>query len=278
MHALAAALTLVGAAGLGFVLVGTLSGPSTEASSDDPVLYSIGDVPSPVATPAGDSSPDSNPNAPQVPDASQAGVDPDAVANGDGDFTKGRLRAPAEAEPTPVPQTGTSKGGVRTAPSSVAFEPTDILIPKLDLSASIVPVGTNEAGEMESPRDYSEIGWWSPGARAGDNGRAVLAGHVDSPWGPAVFIDLHELQPGDEIIVGNGLAELRFIVRGAAVYRADAAPVEQIFGPSSEQELVLITCGGWFDRSTASYLHRRVVFAVLAEDSVTTPGSLQHNS
>lgn len=267
MHALAAALTLVGAAGLAFALSGLLAGPSTEAAGDDPMLFSVGDVPAPLEA---QSTPGSAFGAPALPE----GVNNQEIAGaGAGDFTRGRLHNTATPTPSPVPTAGSSQNGVRESQQSIAFEPTDIRIPKIDVAAKIVPVGTTSDGAMEAPQRYSEIGWWSPGARPGDLGRSVLAGHVDSPWGAAVFVNLDELEPGDEIIVGNGLAELRFIVRGAAVYRADAAPVEQIFGRSSERELVLITCGGWFDRSTASYLHRHVVFAVLADDSAESPGA-----
>ncbi len=272
VHALAAALTLVGAAGLVFVAFSLLSGPATEAASDDPLLFSVGDVPKPVGTPSENgASAQPGDELPQVPDAaSQPTAANDIDASPDGSFNKGgdvQLNEPL-ATPLPAPTAGTSQSGVRSNQAQ-GFEPTDIRIPAIDLAARVVPVGTTSYGAMEAPRRYSEIGWWSPGARPGDSGRAVMAGHVDSPWGAAVFINLDKLEPGDEIIVGNGLEELRFVVRGAAVYRADAAPVEDIFGPSSEQELVLITCGGWFDRNTASYLHRRVIFAVLADPDDT---------
>lgn len=110
------------------------------------------------------------------------------------------------------------------------------------------------------------MGWWQFGAAPGDYGRAVLAGHVDSPTDKAVFYGIDRLVPGDEIFVGNqeGGPELRFIVSGAALYHVDHAPVDQIFGPSSQRELVLITCGGSFDHDSGQYLYRRVVFAKLA--------------
>ena len=144
--------------------------------------------------------------------------------------------------------------------------PTYLRIPRISINPLIVPVGLNERGEMDSPNDYSQVGWWQYGATPGDYGKAVLAGHVDSPTDKAIFYGIDQLNPGDEIFVGNqeGSPELRFIVSGTALYQIDHVPVDQIFGTSSERELILITCGGTFDHETGQYLYRRVVFAKLA--------------
>ena len=81
--------------------------------------------------------------------------------------------------------------------------PTYVRIPRIDLNAPIVPVGFNERDEMASPSDYAQVGWWQFGAVPGDYGRAVLAGHVDSPTDKAVFYGIDRLAPGDEIFVGS---------------------------------------------------------------------------
>ncbi len=165
-------------------------------------------------------------------------------------------------------------GGARSSTgrqAARAAAPVSIRIPRIDAGASIVPVGFNDRGEMAAPDDFQEVAWWQYGASPGEFGRAVLAGHIDSPTGPAVFYDLDELAPGDEIfVVGEaGSPEMRFIVSGAALYRAEDAPLNHIFGSSTKRELILITCGGTFNRSTGEYLYRRVVFAMLATPAVT---------
>ncbi|MEZ4521425.1 MAG: class F sortase [Thermomicrobiales bacterium] len=276
-YVLAAALILVGAAGFAFAGINLLTRPSPSSASDDAVLDSIGTVPPALET----TSTVQELSIPKMPERAeeegkqlvQKGYKQEGdswLPSSDGDLTQGRnpgarkspeptltsVPTPAEAgEPAPTP-----------TPAPAGIDPVAIHIPKIDVFTDVIPVGTTPDGAMEAPGNYDDVGWWSPGARPGQIGRAVFAAHVDSPWGPAVFFRLDELQPGDEIIVGDGLSEQHYIVRGAATYRADAAPVEDIFGPSSEQELVLITCGGVFDRRSATYVHRRVVFAVLAED------------
>ena len=263
-YLLAAALTIVGVAGLGFALFGLLTESELGTASDDPLIFSIGDVPAPVGvvpverTPAEVAFPDL-PERRDVPFSTGAGK----ITRGlDLEVVPGDEASSERA----LEFSGRAVGGVRKA-ELTGIEPARIQIPKINVDAPVVQVGTTAAGAMEAPARYSEVGWWSFGAQPGEAGRAVLAGHVDSPWGAAVFIRLEDLEPGDEIIVSDVASELRYVVRGVAVYRADSAPVEDIFGPSAERELILITCGGWFDRSTASYVHRRVIFAVLADES-----------
>jgi hypothetical protein len=88
---------------------------------------------------------------------------------------------------------------------------------------------------------------------------------VDSRSGPAIFYHLGELAPGDEIEVrlADGSAP-RFVVRETALYWLADAPLQRIYGPMSNPQLVLITCGGPFDRAASGYQQRRIVFADLA--------------
>lgn len=39
------------------------------------------------------------------------------------------------------------------------------------------------------PEDYWEAGWWSGGPEPGERGAAVIAGHVGSKNGPAIFYE-----------------------------------------------------------------------------------------
>jgi sortase A len=48
------------------------------------------------------------------------------------------------------------------------------------------------------------------------------------------------------------------------VYPYNDAPLQQIFGPSPQAHLNLITCGGTFDRASRNYNKRLVVYTRLA--------------
>lgn len=147
-----------------------------------------------------------------------------------------------------------------------SFEgPIRLRIPALGIDTGIQWVGRDGEGRMATPSGYSEVGWYMEGTKPGMPGSAVIAGHLDSPNGPAVFYRLGELQPGDEIVVTtHGEVELRFVVERLERYPADAAPLERIFGPAAEARLNLITCDGAFDRGARMYLDRLVVFTKLA--------------
>ena len=145
----------------------------------------------------------------------------------------------------------------------VPQSPVRVRIPSQDIDAQVVPVGITPTGEMEAPSGYDEVGWYRYGARPGETGRAVLAGHLDSRDGPAVFFQLGSLQPGDtvEVQFGDGAGTRVFTVRELAQYPADGAPLNDIFGPVDRPELVLITCAGEFEGPESGYSERVIVYA-----------------
>ena len=96
-------------------------------------------------------------------------------------------------------------------------------------------------------------------------GAAVIAGHVDSTSGPAVFYGLRDLSEGDEVTVsGEDGEDLIFVVRRTEQYPKDQFPTTDVYGETTEPELRLITCGGDFDDSTGHYRDNIVVYATLA--------------
>jgi sortase A len=116
---------------------------------------------------------------------------------------------------------------------------------------------------MGVPSNYIDVAWYELGTRPGMPGNAVIAGHLDSTTGPAVFYQLERLRPGDDIYVTTHSGEeIRFVVEGTEAYHVNDAPLERIFGPSQTPRLNLITCDGTFDWSRREYDQRLVVFAV----------------
>ncbi len=93
----------------------------------------------------------------------------------------------------------------------------------------------------------------------------LIAGHVDSTTGPAVFYQLRQLQLGDSVeVLGKEGRSLRFIVQRVQAYAKAAFPTAEVYGHTSEPTLRLITFGGRFDRKTRHYIDNVVVFAALA--------------
>ncbi|HSO55039.1 MAG TPA: sortase, partial [Actinomycetes bacterium] len=73
--------------------------------------------------------------------------------------------------------------------------PVRVEIPAIGVSSSLVRLGLNPDRTMEVPGDFQVAGWFTGGPQPGQLGPAVIAGHVDSRTGPAVFYRLRELRP-----------------------------------------------------------------------------------
>ena len=112
---------------------------------------------------------------------------------------------------------------------------------------------------MPSPERDSPAGWYEQSPLPGENGAAVLVGHVEPARnGPTVFHRLGTLRPGDTVSIrrSDGVT-VRFRVTGLRLHRTalDAHPAT---GPPS---LRLVTCGGDFDPGSRRHRSNLVVLA-----------------
>jgi hypothetical protein len=149
-----------------------------------------------------------------------------------------------------------------------ASPPVRLTIPSIRVATPLVRLGRERDGSMQVPTDFARAGWFAEGLTPGQVGPAVIAGHVDSKTGPAVFYHLRELRPGDTVGVerADG-ARLRFVVEQARSFPKATFPTAEVFGPAPWAALRLVTCGGDFDRAAGSYRDNLVVFARLASVS-----------
>jgi sortase (surface protein transpeptidase) len=181
-----------------------------------------------------------------------------------------------------VPAALTKKGlGLRADPVAV---PLLLRIPKLDINASVLGVGIDEANAMDAPQGpredpvWQQAFWYRGSAIPGAKSTALIAGHIDGGVdGKAIFGHLGDLRKGDRVVVHdtrNG-REVRFAVIGSKSYSlaeaAKPAVLKRIYGvgpvvgkwpqPSADglAHLTLITCAGTFVNGTHD--HRLVVYA-----------------
>jgi hypothetical protein len=154
---------------------------------------------------------------------------------------------------------------VAAAPERAAVPvatPASLTLPSIGVQTSLARLGVDAAGALVPPSDFGQAGWFAEGPAPGEIGPAVLAGHVDSTAGPAVFFRLEELTAGDEVLVGRSDGTTaRFTVTRVARYPKSAFATAEVYGPTPDAQLRLITCGGVFDRSRRSYTDNIVVFA-----------------
>jgi sortase (surface protein transpeptidase) len=141
--------------------------------------------------------------------------------------------------------------------------PTRVRVPSIKVDSPLEALVMDARGALQPPKAYGEAGWFAQGTLPGDAGPAVIAGHVDSKTGPAVFYHLRELKTGARIEVERAGAWLAFSVTAVERYPKTAFPSTKVYGPTPVAELRLITCGGTFDTARNSYRDNVVVYAVL---------------
>lgn len=143
--------------------------------------------------------------------------------------------------------------------------PSELDIPAIGVRSALQPLGLTRDGSLQQPSRWDEAGWYAGGVIPGAPGPAVIAGHVDSISGPAVFYLLRELRPGAAVLVSQRDGHvLHFVVDSSVAYPKDAFPTAAVYGPAPVPVLRLVTCTGDFDWQEDSYLENLVVSAHLA--------------
>jgi len=169
---------------------------------------------------------------------------------------------------TPRIQPETSVSG-NAVTASISQKDTSIphmlIIPKLEIEADVESVGLDSRRNMDVPKNAENVAWYNLGARPGEKGNAVLAGHLDTITGaPAVFYELDKLENGDTITVEDTERNIfTYTVTGKETYKTEEFPLQEVFGDTEIYRLNLITCTGTFDNSEKSYSHRTVVYSEL---------------
>jgi hypothetical protein len=142
-------------------------------------------------------------------------------------------------------------------------------IPDIGVLAHVIRLGGPPGGAIAVP-SFSEVwdvGWYRYGVVPGDQGNALLLGHVDTYMGPAVFYDLYELRPGDIVSVVLGHNDIRqFQVHWVKEVLKSHFPASRVLGSTEGHHLWLVTCGGQFDYVTRSYLSNIVVYTTLLQE------------
>jgi sortase (surface protein transpeptidase) len=150
---------------------------------------------------------------------------------------------------------------VTKATGPLIGSPTWLKIPEISVSTSLESLHLDAAGALNPPSSFNDAGWYANGTPPGDIGPAVIAGHIDSTKGPAIFYRLANLKPGDQVQVLRGLQWVVFTVTEVERYPKTKFPTGTVYGPTPTPELRLITCGGTFDSTRGSYDDNIVVYA-----------------
>jgi sortase (surface protein transpeptidase) len=148
------------------------------------------------------------------------------------------------------------------ATSAPVAAPVALTIPAIAVSTPLIRLGLTPSGTLQVPDRFDVAGWYDRSPPPGATGPAVIAGHIDSVRGPAVFYRLSLLRPGDRVYVRRADGSVAvFGVTGVGLYPKDHFPTAEVYGSVPGPELRLITCGGTFDWARHSYLSNVVVYA-----------------
>jgi hypothetical protein len=145
-------------------------------------------------------------------------------------------------------------------------QPTRISIPSLGVRADVVEVGRAGDGSIATPVEdpAGTAGWYGQGPSPGEDGTAVIVGHVDTDSRAAVFAKLHELKPGKLIEVKRKDRRVAtFTVESVERFPKTAFPADRVFATTDRPRLALVTCGGDWIGGDIGYADNVIVFAHL---------------
>ncbi|MBA2595615.1 MAG: class F sortase [Chloroflexia bacterium] len=182
-----------------------------------------------------------------------------------------------------VPSTGASRLGPVVLARTLVRGP--VPEPEVAVVAGVAPIalqvdkfgidapiefGAVVDGIMVDPSGPWVVSWYEGLGKIGEGGNVVMAGHVDYyTVGPAVFWNVRDLVPGDIVrVVGENGENFEYAVEWMQQYNVltDLTPEviqNDIVGDTGQESLTLITCGGDFDPTTATYNQRWVLRANL---------------
>ena len=177
--------------------------------------------------------------------------------------TAPKRREPSTSKPAPTPVP------VARPPATAVSPPVKIEIPAMSIDQDLVGLRVNRAdGTLTPPSEWSDIGWWSAGPAPGAPGAAVIAGHVDSETGPAVFAGLGSLKNGAKVVIDRADGSVAtYAVYKSEYFDRSHFPSDVVYRETGPTELHLVTCTGRYDHSAHHYSQNYVVFAELIHDT-----------
>lgn len=153
-----------------------------------------------------------------------------------------------------------------------ADEPRYLTVEKLGIrNARILSMGINAAGELDTPRNIFDVGWYNQSGKPGQGGVLVIDGHNGGPNIEGVFKHINQLFAGDLIVVerGDGQKFTYKVVdnKEIPIAEADAYMKTAFTSPTQGVEaLTLISCIGEWSQVQGTYLSRQFTRATLVEN------------
>ncbi|MFJ1545310.1 class F sortase [Streptomyces sp. NPDC088246] len=167
----------------------------------------------------------------------------------------------SHAAPRPVTPSAPAVG-----PAMSRSVPTRLQIPSLAVKAPFTALSIGADGRLNPPppNDSNLVGWFKGGVTPGERGAAIVAGHVDTTTGPAVFLQLQFLKPGSTVDITRADGSVAtFKVDSVETFNKAKFPDKRVYSDTPSAQLRLITCGGPYNRKAKHYEDNVVAFAHL---------------
>jgi sortase (surface protein transpeptidase) len=171
----------------------------------------------------------------------------------------------------PTPQSTAGLLGSRSATldalrAELALRPVSVQVPGVSAAAPVEAHTTDPvSGGFDLPKGAAVVAWWASGSAPGGPGSVVLAGHVsyDGQTGP--FTRLDSVPAGSEVVVTSADGSThRYLVQSVRSAPKTALDRAELFRTDGPPALVLVTCGGAYDRATHSFASNIVLTATPA--------------
>ena len=141
--------------------------------------------------------------------------------------------------------------------------PVRLSVPALGVDTAVEAVGVEPDGQMTIPAEVDRVGWYRFGPVPGDDGSAVIAGHVDDrEQGLGAMAPLRAAEVGSEVVVTDATGTMsRWRVVSRELIQKQVLPLDRLVAREGPARLTLITCGGPFLPEYRSYRDNVVVVA-----------------
>ena len=150
--------------------------------------------------------------------------------------------------------------------------PRYLSIEKLGINkARVLPMGVNAKGELDTPRNIFDVGWYEGSGKPGLGGTLIIDGHNGGPHVLGVFKNIPNLVEGDIITIerGDGVIFHYAVAENATVSLDDSDGYMVTAAKSPEpgkESVTLISCTGEWSQQQGTYLSRQFTRATIVED------------
>lgn len=201
---------------------------------------------------------DQEPPPPQAPAAQTAS------SSSDSSSSSGATMPPSsDAEQTP------STSAAPSTPAALpASKPVRVRVPDRDIDGAVFGIPLADDGTLPAPSGArkDDAAWFDGSPTPGEQGPAVIEGHVTYSGKRSVFFELGAVRKGDRVDVERADGSTAtFEVYDVGRFPKDSFPTWAVYENTSSAELRMITCGGTVD-AAGRHADNVIVFARLVDE------------